>query len=208
MGNEYAAFSLIEYTGVAHGVLAVDRMLKRSPIALLKCGTIHPGRYLALVGGTVASVEEAWSEGCDTAEVADEVFLPDPHPALRRALTEGSRMERAESLAIIETATSPAVLRAVDAALKAVPVRLVELRLADDLGGRAVAFLTGALTDLQAALEIAPARAGAEGAMVAGALMPRVEEKLLEVIGEGTRFAGCRLHEPEGAEILPAGAGE
>ncbi len=42
-----------------------------------------------------------------------------------------------------------------------VPVRLAELRLADDLGGRAVALLDGLLPDVEAALELAARPAGA-----------------------------------------------
>ncbi|MBE0565703.1 MAG: BMC domain-containing protein, partial [Krumholzibacteria bacterium] len=53
------AFALLEFDSVAAGVLAVDRMLKRSPLALLRCGSVHPGRWLALVGGSVAAAQEA-----------------------------------------------------------------------------------------------------------------------------------------------------
>jgi len=84
------ALALLEFESVATGVLAVDRMLKKSPVALLRCGTVHPGRYLALVGGTVAATEEAHAEGTalgrETASLLDEVLLPDPHPALQPGL--------------------------------------------------------------------------------------------------------------------------
>ena len=55
--------ALLEFETVAAGVLASDRMVKRAPIALLRCGTIHPGRFLILVGGSVASTEEAFLVG-------------------------------------------------------------------------------------------------------------------------------------------------
>lgn len=196
------ALALIEYDSVALGILAVDRMLKRSPIALLKCGTIHPGRYLALVGGTVASTEEAWRTGCGAGDVTDDVFLPDPHPDLVAALATPPAPQPAEAMAVFETTTSPALLRCVDAALKAVPIHLAVLRLADDLGGRGLAILTGSLTDLQAALAIAEHAVGARGRLVGQALLPRVETTLLDVVAAGTRFAGCRQWAPDGAEIL------
>jgi microcompartment protein CcmL/EutN len=196
------ALALIEYDSVAQGILAVDRMLKQSPIARLKCGTIHPGRYLALVGGTVASTEEAWQTGCGAGDVTDDVFLPDPHPDLVAALTAPTTPTLAEALAVLETTTSPALLRCVDAALKAVPVHLATLRLADDLGGRGLAILTGTLTDLQAALAIAEGAVGERGRVLGQSLLPRVDATLLDVVTEGTRFAGCRAWEPAGAEIL------
>jgi microcompartment protein CcmL/EutN len=60
MGQEksrHGALALLEFESVAAGILASDLMVKRAPIALLRCGTIHPGRFLVLVGGSVASTE-------------------------------------------------------------------------------------------------------------------------------------------------------
>ena len=53
--------ALLEFKTIATGVLASDFMVKRSPVALLRCGSIHPGRFLILVGGSVASTEEAYT---------------------------------------------------------------------------------------------------------------------------------------------------
>jgi microcompartment protein CcmL/EutN len=61
--KRHGALALLEFETIAAGVLASDIMVKRSPIALLRCGTIHPGRFLILVGGSVASTEEAFSAG-------------------------------------------------------------------------------------------------------------------------------------------------
>ena len=41
--KQYAALALLEFETVASGILASDLMVKRSPIALLRCGTVHPG---------------------------------------------------------------------------------------------------------------------------------------------------------------------
>ena len=38
------ALALLEFSGAAAGILAVDRLLKMAPVALLRCGTVHPGR--------------------------------------------------------------------------------------------------------------------------------------------------------------------
>ncbi|MBU0740736.1 BMC domain-containing protein, partial [bacterium] len=151
MTGNVAALALLEFESVAHGILAVDRMLKRAPIAMLRCGTVHPGHYLALIGGTVASVEEAYREGGAAGELTDAVFLPDPHPAVRGA-AQGERADIGDddTIGIVETVNAAALLRAVDAALKAAPVGLGAFRLADDLGGRGLALLHGDLPDVQA----------------------------------------------------------
>lgn len=201
MNQPRQALALIEFESAAFGMLAVDRMIKRSPIALLRCGTVHPGRYLVLVGGSVASTEEAYETGLDAGEVRDSVLLPDPHADLNDAVDERPAAPEAEALAVIETLTSPALLRSVDAALKAAPVRLNELRLSDDLGGRGLAVLTGSLTDLQAALDAADDQVGG-GLMAARTLMPRAEPLLQDIVGGGTSFRDCTRREPAGAETV------
>jgi microcompartment protein CcmL/EutN len=177
-------------------------MLKKSPVALLRCGTVHPGRWLALVGGTVAATEEAHAEGLGGATVVDEVLLPDPVPSVIDAVMGGRTAPEGESLGVLEAASSPALLGAVDAALKAVPVRLCELRLADDLGGHAVALLDGLLPDVEAALDLVRARLEPSGRLLAATLMPRLDDALRDVLAETTRFGACTLWQPEGGEVL------
>ncbi|MCP4572687.1 MAG: BMC domain-containing protein [bacterium] len=198
----YQAFALLESSSVAMGVAAVDRMLKKSPVALLRCGTVHPGRWLSLVGGTVAATEEAHAEGVTVLgeSLCDEVCLADPHPALAAAVSGERNAPEGEALGVLETTTSPALLRAVDSALKSVPVGLAELRMADDLGGKAVALIHGLLADVEAALEIAAANGG--GAVTGSSLMPRLDDNLRDILAATTRFGGCASWQPEGGEVL------
>jgi microcompartment protein CcmL/EutN len=206
------ALALLEFGGAAAGILAVDRMLKMAPVALLRCGTVHPGRYLALVGGSVAATEEAHAtgvaSGCECTLLVDEVCLADPHPQLAAAIEGARRACVGDAVCIIEVSTSPGLVRAIDAVLKAVPVELVELRLADDLGGRALAVLGGELPDVQVALELARAAKGAAAEWLGGTLLPRLDETLRDVINGGTAFRACAAVQPAGAEILVVEAGE
>jgi microcompartment protein CcmL/EutN len=200
------ALALLEFSGPAAGIAAVDRMLKMSPVALLRCGTVHPGRYLALVGGSVAAVEEAHTTGvnvgCDLGALHDEVCLPDPHPQLAAAVEGERRAVTGEALGVVEVASSPGLLGAMDATLKLVPVDLVELRLADDLGGRAMAVVSGTLTDVQAALELLRERHGDAAGWLDATVLPRLDDTLRDVLGEGTSFRQCRRWEPAGAETV------
>ncbi len=200
------ALALLEFDSVAAGVLAVDRMLKQAPIALLRCGSVHPGRYLALVGGSVAGTEEAHTAGvrsaCAQGALTDEIFLPDPHPLLTAAIIGARAAPRGEAVGIIEVSTSPGLLRGVDAALKCVPMALVEIRLADDLGGRALAVFDGLLPDVQEALNMAGGRLGECAVLCGSSLLPRVDETLREVLAAGTRFTACAMKAPDGAETV------
>ena len=145
--RRHAALALLEFETISGGVLASDLMVKRAPIALLCCGTIHPGRFLILVGGSVSSTEEAFVVGVRLGEtertLRDSVFLGDIHPTLHDAVLGARRDLTGDALLVIETRSSPAFLAAVDAAVKSTPVVLSEVRLADDLGGHALALMSG-----------------------------------------------------------------
>ena len=200
------ALALLEYGAVAVGILAVDRMLKKSPVALLRCGSVHPGRYLALVGGSVASTQEAHAAGaavgCEKNALVDEVLLPDPHPLLSAAVMGERAPARGDAVGVCEVSTSPGLLRVVDAILKSVPVGLLEIRLADDLGGHALAIFDGSLPDVQEALDMVSVCLGSSAQQLGSALMPRVDETLREVLAAGTRFSACDNWTPAGAEVL------
>lgn len=205
MTRNFAALALLEYESVAHGLEAVDRLLKRAPIALLRCGTVHPGHYLALLGGTVASVDEGYREGANGAELADGVFLPDPHPAVRDAvLGKLTPVGPDDAVGVVETYTAAALLRAIDAAVKVSSVGIGIFRLADDLGGRGLAVLHGDLPDVQAALDEADARVGVRGQMRARTLIARLDDHLRGVLDAGSEFRLCAPAEPAGAETLEA----
>ncbi len=199
--------ALLEFESTAVGILATDRMVKKAPVALLRCGTIHPGRYLALVGGTVGSTEEAHAEGMavgtEAGSLVSEICLPNPHPALAAALVGGRHEPEGDTLGVLEFSTSPGLLGVIDRILKRVPVGLAEARLADDLGGKALAIIHGELPDVQEAVELAPECLPAGSTLLQAAIISRLDENLRTVLGEGTRFGSCRNWRPEGGETVP-----
>jgi len=200
--KRHGALALLEFETVAAGVLASDLMVKRAPIALLRCGTIHPGRFLILVGGSVASTEEAFVVGVQLGQsentLAGSVFLGDVHPMLHDAVLGTRRDLAGDALAVVETRSSPALLAAVDAAVKSTPVVLCEVRLGDDLGGHALALMSGDLTDAETALSICTERAGDQ--LLAKSLLPRLDTDLRQLLDQGTRFGLCPNFEPASAE--------
>ena len=75
---------------------------------------------------------------------------------------------------------------------------LCEIRLGDDLGGHAMALLSGNLTNTETALAVCAERAGDQ--VRSKALLPRLDNDLREVLQLGTRFGTCAAYEPSGAE--------
>ena len=78
------AIALFEYDSIAAGIESGDDMVKRAPLQVIHAGTVHPGKYLVLVSGSVGDVEEALAaaELRNGKHLMSSMFLPDPHPEL------------------------------------------------------------------------------------------------------------------------------
>ena len=197
----HPALALLELSRIATGIATADRMIKRAPIALLKVGTVQPGHYLILIGGSVAATEEAYREGLDAAgtDLIGQVLLCDVDPQVHDTVLGRRRAPEAEALGVLETRGAAALLRATDAAVKGAAVTISELRLADGLGGHGIALFDGAIPDVEAALEIAVGCLEAAD-LLQETILRRLDEALRTALGGGTRFATSELIVPEGAE--------
>ena len=189
------ALGLLELDSIAAGIAAGDAMAKRAPIEVIRAGTVHPGRYLVLVGGAVADVEEALEAGQETAatSVRDVVFLPNVHPGVVAGMRGVRREATAEALGIIETDTVASTIRAADAGLKGAWVQLLELRLADDLGGKGYLLFGGPIAEVEAAVEAGVGAAGAADGL-AWHVIAQLHAEMAQNLAADARFA-ARLQE-------------
>lgn len=190
------AIALLEFDTITPGLVAADAMVKRSPLALLRCGSVQPGRYLVLVGGSEAAVDEALIAGraAGGSELRDLIHLPNIHPGVLAGLSGARQPTPPEALGIIETATVPAAIAAADAALKGVDVSLLELRLADGLDGKGLVLLGGSITEIEAAVELGLAALPAADQLVASDIISRVASELIEELLAASCF-GQRVRE-------------
>ncbi|GMV12951.1 MAG: hypothetical protein AMXMBFR56_11750 [Polyangiaceae bacterium] len=187
------ALALLELGDVPAGLVALDAVAKEAPVSVIRAGTIHHGHFLIVFAGALAAVEMSHARALERSgrAVADCVLLPDAEPRLLPALADGVRRFPApgDALGMLEARSSPTLVGALDAALKGTPVELVELRLAEGLGGKAVASLWGNQFDVEAALELAEsrlARSRAEGASTT--LIANAHPEVARVLESGTRF--------------------
>jgi microcompartment protein CcmL/EutN len=164
------ALALIEFDSIAAGIVAGDAMVKASPLGSIYAGTVHPGKYLVLVSGDTASVEEGLDAGLEhgRGHVLASVFLPDVHPDVTSAITNGGVSAQVGDLAlgIIEVPVVAAVIDAADAGIKAAHVSLDAVRLADGLGGKSYALFSGEVAEVEAAIETAAARVEDTGGVI------------------------------------------
>jgi microcompartment protein CcmL/EutN len=156
------ALALIELASIARGYPVADAMVKRAPVALAECRPVSPGKFLVLITGEVAAVDEAYRAGLEIGgdRIVDRLFLPHAHPLIGPAVGGAIPPASIESLAAVETTTVAASILAADAAVKAAAVRIVEMQLGRGIGEieAAVEAATGVIDRaLIVATEIVPA---------------------------------------------------
>lgn len=188
--KQYPAIALIEFSEVSSGIFAGDAMLKRAPISMLKAGTVSRGKYLVLVGGSVAAVEEAYAEGCRVSAdaVIDSVLLPQVHDQVHDAVLGRRRSVSREAIGIVDAKNISAMIRCSDAAVKGAQIDIVEIRLGDNLGGRAFAIYSGIVEDVEAALEIARESEEDHRSTISTKIIPRLDGDMAKLIEASTAF--------------------
>lgn len=193
--KQQAAFALIEIDSIPVGMLTADAMLKEAPIALIKSGTVHNGKYLILIAGSVASVETAFSKGMSKSEshLVDAVFLPNIHNEVYEACIGQRKSCGTEALSIIETASVAALIQGADAAMKGADVALVEIRLADDLGGKAIAIFAGKVEEVEIANSLSEAILENKELLLSQTIIPRIDPELAKQINASTYFSRSEL---------------
>ncbi len=180
------AIALLEYASIADGIEAGDAMAKRAALTVIHAGTVHPGKYLVLVGGGVADIDEALDAAyrLESSSLIDQMFLPDPHAQLVAALAGERSVGDGEALGVIETTSVSSVILAADAGLKGASVVLREVYLADGLGGKGYLLFSGPLVEVQVAVELGSERVSAD--LVGRRVIAQLHEEMnVNLVGDG-----------------------
>lgn len=185
---DFPALALLEFSSIAAGIEAGDAMVKRAPVSTIQSGTVQPGYYLVLVAGDVASVEEAVAAGRETGQAAlrDTLFLPNVHPDVVAALGGQRQMAAEDALGIIETQTVASAIQAADAGVKGAEVTLLQLRLADGLGGKGLVFFHGLVADVATAVSLSAATA--HNQLVRQMVIPQLHAEMWQNVNGNGRF--------------------
>jgi microcompartment protein CcmL/EutN len=174
------AIALVETNSIAAGILTGDAMVKKAVVQLLEARSICPGKYMVLIGGEVGPVREAWQVGTETAAdtLVDQLLLPNVHPSVFPALMSATAPRGDEALGIIETVTAAVCIVASDAAVKAADVQLLEIRLANGLGGKSFVLLEGTVADVEAAVKAGVEWVKQEGLLIRQVIIPQLHEHM------------------------------
>ncbi len=181
---ELNSIGLIELTSIAAGFQAGDAMLKASDVTMLLSRSICSGKYMVMVGGDVAAVRASVDAGkiASRGMIIDTFVIPNVHRDVFPAIAGTNRVEMLEALGIIESFSVASLVEAADAAVKTARVRLIEVRLAMALGGKAFVTMTGDVAAVRSAVDSGAAVCAERGMLVNKIVIPNPRKELLREI--------------------------
>jgi microcompartment protein CcmL/EutN len=174
----------VELSSMARGFDVADAMLKSAPVQILLARTVCPGKYIVLVTGEVADVQAAVDAGASRggASLVDRFVIPNIHPDVLPAVSGTAVVGKLEALGVVEAFSVSALVEGADAAVKAASVRLIEVRLAMAMGGKAFVTMTGSVASVDTAVAAAAAVIGRRGLLVEKVVIPQPRQELLTEI--------------------------
>lgn len=154
---ELNVLGILELDSVAEGYRVLDTLVKSAPVAVLLADVLNPGKFLIMITGDVASVEESMKRGIKAAAetLLDYLFITNLHPDVIPALKERQSVDEADALGIIEAFSIVGGVEAADVAAKESDVRVLEVRIGDEMGGKSTATIHGPIGEVEAALDVA-----------------------------------------------------
>lgn len=178
------SIGMVEFTSTARGIYAADQMVKVSDVEIVTASSVCPGKYIVIVHGDVAAVQDSVSLGERIAEeyFVDSIIIPNVNSAVFPAITGTTMPDKIRALGIMESFSLATMIIAADAILKTANVDALELRLGNGLGGKAYFTFTGDVAAIEAGIEAGKAIAEEKGLLVNAEIIPSPSDRLIPCI--------------------------
>lgn len=175
------AIGMVEFTSVARGIYAADQMVKISEVEIVTAGSVCPGKYIVIVHGDVASVQDSVSIGESLAAEfwVDSIVIPNVSPLVFPAITGATMPDKIQALGIMESFSLATMVIAADAILKSADLQPLELRLGTGLGGKSFFTFTGDVAAVETGIEAGKAIAEEKGLLVNAEVIASPSDRLL-----------------------------
>ena len=175
------AIGMVEFSSIARGIYAADQMVKISEVESVTAQTICPGKYIALVEGDVAAVQDSVHIGEKFAGeyFVDSLVIPNVHHGIFPAITGATMPEHVTALGIFETFSVATMITAADQILKAAELEAIEIRLGTGLGGKSFFTFTGDVAAVETGVEAGRGVAETKGLMVDAEVIPSPSDRLV-----------------------------
>jgi microcompartment protein CcmL/EutN len=174
---------LLELCSVARGVEVADAVLWEAGVEMLFSSPVQPGKYVMLFTGSVQDVTSSARRGAELAgpDLVDQLVIPQLHeqivPILKRV--GGSINGQLDAVGVLETTTVASTVLSADLALKTASVDLLDLRVANGLGGKSFFVITGEVSDVRSSVAAGARRAEESGLLAREVVIPRPHPDLV-----------------------------
>jgi microcompartment protein CcmL/EutN len=181
--NLDVAIGVLELCSVARGVEVADAVLKEARVEMLFATPVQPGKYVMLFTGSVQDVRASAARGAALAgsDLVDQLVISQIHeqvvPMLKR---KGGRINGTlDAVGVVETTTVASTISSADVALKTATVDLIDVRIANGLGGKSFYTLTGEVSDVRSSVAAGARAAQERGLLAREVVIPRPHPELV-----------------------------
>ncbi len=174
---------LLELCSVARGIETADAVLWEAGVEMLFSEPVQPGKYVMLFTGSVQDVHSSAQRGAEIAgcSLVDQLVIPQLHeqviPILERV--GGQINGQIDAIGVVETTTVASTILAADLSLKAASVDLIDLRIANGLGGKSFFVITGQVSDVRSSIATGTLQAREGGLLARDVVIPRPHPDLV-----------------------------
>jgi len=178
------SLGMIELNSIARGIEAGDAIVKTADVKLVGAYASCPGKYVVMVRGKIEAIKSAIEVGAKNAgkSLVNDIIIANVHKQVFTALNSKTEIVSKGAVGVIETYSLATEVLLSDAAVKAANVDLLEIRLGRGLGGKAFTILTGDVSSVKAAIEVAEATNKEDGLLAHTAVIPRISESMLRTL--------------------------
>ena len=178
------AIGMVEYKTVSAGVTAADAMVKTAEVDIIEAQTVCPGKYIALISGSLSAVKAAVDAAKNNygMHLINSFVLGNPHESIFPAIYGAAEIEAVSALGIMETYDATSIIVAADEAAKTAIVDLVELRIARGMCGKSYLMLTGEVAAVEAAIERARSVTAKDGMFLDSSVIAHPDAQIRNAI--------------------------
>ncbi len=174
------AIAMIEFRSIARGIETADSMVKTANVHLLRSTTICPGKYLIIIGGDTASVNEAVQVGATVGApyVVGTLMIPNIDPQVLAGLEGYTEPKLGRAVGVLEYYAVVDAIAGADIAVKAANVSIIEIRLGFAIGGKGFVVLTGEISEINVAINVATKASADTGMLLESCIISAIDPEV------------------------------
>ncbi|MGL5722674.1 MAG: BMC domain-containing protein [Brevinema sp.] len=171
------SIATIEFRSIARGIETADAMMKMASVHLLRSSTVCPGKYLIIIEGDVASVQESIQVGLSVGSpyIVSHTVIPNINEQVIHAIEGSTFPEKGSALGVLEYYAIVDAILGADIASKAANVQIIEIRLGFAIGGKAFVTMTGSVSEIESAISAARESTKDTGMLLETCVIPSID---------------------------------